>query len=94
MTRIDLIYNAYTKKIPLNTTDPDTYEVIVPRQFLAALLAYVGYREHVALPAGDAFKAREHLSRYNGMCNEIRLLGTFNKPKLTNMKSHDQGFLP
>lgn len=91
-TFIDLIYHAYPVKTPLNTTDPDTYEVRLPLQFLAALLAYVGYRAHIALPAGDASKASEHFARYTGMCNEIRLLGTFNKPNLSNMKALNQGW--
>lgn len=89
---IDLIYHANPEKIPLDTTACDTLKVRLPQQFLSALLAYVGYRAHISLPAGNTSKSTEHLGRYLGICNDIRLIGTFNKPNLSNLKLLDRGF--
>lgn len=89
---LDIIYHAYPKKISLSLLDPSKEQVRLPQQLLSALTAYVGYRANISLPAGDNSKASEHLSRYTGMCNEIRQLGTFNKANLSNLKSKDRGF--
>lgn len=89
---LDLIYHAYPKKIDLQLSDPTAEQVRIPAQLLSALLAYVGFRAHISLPAGDKSKATEHLSRFTGICNEIRLLGTLNQANLSNLKLKDKGW--
>jgi len=91
-TSLSVIYRAYPEKIDLTVNTLTTVETALPDQFMSPLLAYVGYRAHLGLPAGDKAKSTEFLSSYYGMCKEIRELGTVNKDNDTNLKLDTNGW--
>lgn len=86
-------YRCYPEKVVLVDNDIEGVEVNLPDSLVAALLAYIGFRAHIALPEGDAAKSTGFFSKYKKICDEINEFGLLNKPAPTCNRFEANGWV-
>ena len=91
-TLITVTYRVYPAKIALDNINPFAVTIDLPEFLLPALLSYVGYRAHIALPDGEASKALSYYGKYRKICEEVELLGLIHNIIPQNQKHWNNGW--
>lgn len=90
---ISIIYRCTPIKIPTATTDT-TYEVPLPLQFLEAIAAFIGYREHAGRSIGEnSPEATFWYGKFLESAGLIKHLGTFQQDVTINLRFDDNGWI-